>query len=403
MIGKMEGDQKYVAVGFSNDKQMGDDSVIACIYDEDKGTTAVHQYYNSEDPLTSGQIGSSGLVKEGATYANSTIWCRFTRTITSSDAKMMKPLNNEYHILFAKGPVASGAVGKHGFDYYGGPAVSPQRTNLIKTDNIGGRASYPLVKAHGILMILAWVLTSSIAIILLTFCCFISGILMILAWVLTSSIAIIFARYFKPMWPNDRLCGERVWFANHRTLQINTLILTIIAFILIFIEVMGYSNMDSPGFAVAHPIIGIIVTILCVLNPIMALFRCHPEDDYRPIFNWFHWIVGTVAHILATINIFFGMNLAKSGVPWWVTWVMLIWVLIQFITEITLEIHQCCVHKRNKDKREQWEMQKRTDPRAEKVPEPEPSGRRFKSTMLAIYITLTVILVIIMVIAIAVS
>ena len=30
---------------------------------------------------------------------------------------------------------------------------------------------------------------------------------------MSAGLAIIMARYYKPMWPNNRICGERVWFA----------------------------------------------------------------------------------------------------------------------------------------------------------------------------------------------
>jgi hypothetical protein len=38
-----------------------------------------------------------------------------------------------------------------------------------------------------------------------------------------------------------------------------------------------------------------------------ALFRCAPDHEHRPIFNWMHSIVGTSAHILGG-KIPFGYN-----------------------------------------------------------------------------------------------
>ena len=40
-----------------------------------------------------------------------------------------------------------------------------------------------------------------------------TGCLMLLAWMVSTSIAIILARYYKLMWPNDRWCGQKIWFA----------------------------------------------------------------------------------------------------------------------------------------------------------------------------------------------
>ena len=34
------------------------------------------------------------------------------------------------------------------------------------------------------------------------------------------------------------------------------------------------------------------------MQPFITLFRCNPKSKYRPIFNWFHWLFGTVAYVL---------------------------------------------------------------------------------------------------------
>ena len=39
------------------------------------------------------------------------------------------------------------------------------------------------------------------------------GCLMLIGWMMYASTALILAKYYKIMWPRDRLCGERVWFA----------------------------------------------------------------------------------------------------------------------------------------------------------------------------------------------
>jgi len=40
-----------------------------------------------------------------------------------------------------------------------------------------------------------------------------AGILMLIGWMMCASTALIMAKYYKPMWPNSRLCREKVWFA----------------------------------------------------------------------------------------------------------------------------------------------------------------------------------------------
>ncbi|VDI18218.1 Hypothetical predicted protein, partial [Mytilus galloprovincialis] len=88
----------------------------------------------------------------------------------------------------------------------------------------------------------------------------------------------------------------------------------------------------------AHPVLGIIVTILCILNPIMSLFRPGPTDKKRPIFNWAHWGVGMVAQILAIITIIFGVELQKSTAPKYTVWVVIGFVIYYVIMEITHKI-----------------------------------------------------------------
>ena len=42
---------------------------------------------------------------------------------------------------------------------------------------------------------------------------------------------------------------------------------------------------------------------MIILQPIMAIFRPHPDTPFRPVFNWTHFIVGTLAHIFAGNNL----------------------------------------------------------------------------------------------------
>lgn len=74
-----------------------------------------------------------------------------------------------------------------------------------------------------------------------------------------------------------------------------TWLLTLVAFILIFVELKDWSNENNP-----HAILGTVVTVLCFLQPIGAYFRPHPGTSKRPIFNWVHWLGGNTAHIIAS-------------------------------------------------------------------------------------------------------
>ncbi|CAH1773710.1 unnamed protein product, partial [Owenia fusiformis] len=330
---------EYIALGFSLDKHMGDDSVVVCAYSNITGTVVIQNYYN--EGKGSGRVSSTGLTRGSGYLGGSRISCRFDRK-KMIDADQIFNLDKMYYLLVAQGFAApTGAIKKHQVMTDGQfPLVSPAMVDFSGSGSkpsLTGRATYPLMKVHGCLMTLAWVLTASVGIIL--------------------------ARYYKPMWVKSRACGERVWFQIHRSCMITTLALTIIAFIIIFVEVGGYSLWRGYSWWDAHPILGIIVTVLCILNPIISIFRCHPGDPDRPIFNWIHWLFGAVAHFLATPTIFLGMGFPKVFVPWWATWIMVAWVIFHVVCELILEIHQCCMNRRNKEKREEIEMEKKGDPR----------------------------------------
>lgn len=91
------------------------------------------------------------------------------------------------------------------------------------------------------------------------------GAMMVLAWVFCSSVGVIVSRYYKDMWPNAGLLGERVWFQIHRILMGICVGLTILSVILAFIFCQGYSALKIyPDYI--HPILGLIVLSLAVIN-----------------------------------------------------------------------------------------------------------------------------------------
>ena len=74
--------------------------------------------------------------------------------------------------------------------------------------------------------------------------------------------------------------------------------LTIVAFVLIFVELGGWTSI--PATQNPHAVIGLITTLLAFIQPVMAYFRPHPDAPRRFIFNWAHWTVGKSAHTLGS-------------------------------------------------------------------------------------------------------
>lgn len=87
------------------------------------------------------------------------------------------------------------------------------------------------------------------------------GAFMIVAWIGTASIGILLARYFKQTWVGSSACGKDIWFAVsslgmcfspnqkrallsfqwHRICMVITWALTMAAFVIIFVEIRGWS------------------------------------------------------------------------------------------------------------------------------------------------------------------
>ncbi|KAJ6636407.1 putative ferric-chelate reductase 1 like, partial [Pseudolycoriella hygida] len=139
---------------------------------------------------------------------------------------------------------------------------------------------------------------------------------MILAWIGFASIGIIISRYFKTTWVKYKVFGSELWFFLHRMAMITTWCLTIISFAVIFVDLDGWAQ------PYPHEIFGIIATIICFVQPIIAMFRPNISSPKRKYFNLAHIFCGSVTYGLAIIAMFFAVPLRDSGLPGWVNWVM---------------------------------------------------------------------------------
>lgn len=332
------GGNKWLAIGFSSDSKMGDDDVLHCISDS-AGHVTVARSYNqgtSNQPIANSQEGISSVI---GSYNDGVFRCSFrysqvrpdpdNRVKRQGTSRPMIDLHQHRHLMLGDGPAYGDILVMHTEN----PLVTAEMVNLRSTDIIGDVARYPLVKVHGCLMILAWI-----------FC---------------TGVGLVFARFYKPVWSNRTILGLKVWFQFHRGLMVTTLVLTLVGFIIIFVEANGYSKISAPlgkAYLQSHPILGIIVTILTVTNPIMALFRPGPNDKNRPIFNWAHWAVGMAAHILGVITICFGVELQKVGAPKYTVYVVIGYIVYHVLMEITLKIYDLFAERQNSARIEHMEM-----------------------------------------------
>ncbi|XP_060592307.1 putative ferric-chelate reductase 1 homolog, partial [Ruditapes philippinarum] len=89
----------YLAIGFSKDIRMGEDSVVGCIV---PGTT-VKSYYNEGTDTDELSNSALGLSATSVSQTNGVITCTFTRTLSESSDDKYFDLNNDYILMLVVG------------------------------------------------------------------------------------------------------------------------------------------------------------------------------------------------------------------------------------------------------------------------------------------------------------
>lgn len=233
---------------------------------------------------------------------NGRIYCRVERESFSIIENIVFDLNNEkHHILLASGTVLdSNSIGEHSI-----VAASDEAVLLTIPRNLSVNVRV-LVMVHGSLMIVAWI-----------------GL---------ASIGIFLSRYYKKTWVNQKVCGKHdVWFFWHIICMILTWVLTISAFIIIFVEVGQWRTS-------VHAITGTIVTALLFFQPIGAVFRPKPTHPGRPIFNFLHFSSGNIMYVLALITILYAVPMASSGLPNWSAYIIVAFAAFYLIMHLLLTV-----------------------------------------------------------------
>ena len=166
------------------------------------------------------------------------------------------------------------------------------------------------------------------------------GVIMWFAWAILASIG-IFASAFR--WIGDKE-NDPTWFKVHRGVQATVVILDLVGFV---IAIVFTIQKDNPHFDNAHMIIGLVVTILSVLQPINAWFRPHPPfPDGKPtgriVWEWIHKGFGYITWILANVAIMLGLLILGGDTNTTLAYLhMFLWCGILLIVYVVLKIIQC--------------------------------------------------------------
>ncbi|XP_022837537.1 putative ferric-chelate reductase 1 homolog [Spodoptera litura] len=305
------GNPKYVAAGLSTDNKMGDDSAMECVRNDNGRVSLFTSWtYSKVDPYVSRSDSPQEIVQlQESSVIDGKLYCKFRRDVVSVvQGKTFDLANSMYNLMVVAGSEMKDAnrVGFHDLAYEAtGTPMS------LATVGTAAASSKLLLKLHGSFMLLAWLGTASLGILL--------------------------ARYFRQTWVGKQLGGKDIWFAYHRIFMVLTWLLTVVGFILILIEVGGWSTTgDNP-----HAITGIVTVIMCFIQPIGAYFRPHPGTKTRPIFNWAHWLLGNSAHILGIVTIFFAVYLQKAELPSWSVYILAAFVAFHVIMHLVLTLTVC--------------------------------------------------------------
>ncbi|CAF1057951.1 unnamed protein product [Rotaria sordida] len=166
------------------------------------------------------------------------------------------------------------------------------------------------------------------------------GTVMILAWMIFASTAVLFARYGRKIrfGSKDKLLGDQIWFQIHRFCACLTTVLTLLGFFFILVYLNGTWVGIDEGRGFVHSVFGGIVVCCALIQAWMALFRCHPDSTYRFIYNWLHRLTGILAYFLSIPTIFIIITTFDENqigmiviLSLWSAWIVIIVIIFEII------------------------------------------------------------------------
>ncbi|XP_072306549.1 putative ferric-chelate reductase 1 [Eucyclogobius newberryi] len=270
----------YISFGFSDDQEMGDDDIYMCVLDSSGQLQLQHAV--STGTVTPQNVSLGNVWDIKMSVQDRVIRCSFTSTNSISTQRSSS--SQSYYLLYARGPSSNGQIQIHTKTF-----VSGQKVDISKPAQVQRAQTPSIIRAHGALMLVAWM-----------------G---------TGSLGMMVARFNKGLAKGHTVCGKDLWFVVHVLVMCLTLALTIIAFILVF----SHARTWSGG---AHPVLGCLVMIMSLLQPLGAVLRCGPEHPKRFLFNWSHALNALAIKALSVAAILTGLKLIDSSGNQWLMKVM---------------------------------------------------------------------------------
>jgi len=234
--------------------------------------------------------------------------CRYERSVKPS-VKNENIMYNMNEMLY--GVIAYGSSGsddsKPGYHDFGKYLWTQEKVNFLAVNKVeAGRASLnSKFKVHGILMIIAYILMAS-------------------GGIFTS-------RYLKGVTQDWCLIkGKAAWFVTHVIFMSLCLLLMLMAFIIILVEVKGWSSEAGK-----HHFAGLFAVIAFLIQPVMASLRPTPDHPRRIVFNWAHRLVGMCGWILGCLSVIFAFDMLGKEYRLVIAF-LVVTVVVGVILDVTL-------------------------------------------------------------------
>eukprot|EP01087_Luapelamoeba_hula_P016255 TRINITY_DN4998_c0_g1_i1.p1 TRINITY_DN4998_c0_g1~~TRINITY_DN4998_c0_g1_i1.p1 ORF type:complete len:806 (+),score=48.88 TRINITY_DN4998_c0_g1_i1:147-2564(+) len=274
----------WVGLGISTTGEMSGSDIIWGQINSD-GTPVVSDRWATGESQPGKDSEQNVIINaDESSYTNGVTTLSYTRLLNTGDSKDTAIKTTNMYLLWAIGS-SKGTLSGNDYDFDQHASRGAANINFYTGFSSAVSTSATDRKAHGIIMITAWGFTVLVA----TFV----------------------ARYLKSTFSQWFLFGYS-WLHIHAILQVLTMVLTLIAFIIICVWV---TKQDSEHFKGAHEVIGLVIFICSVLQPILGvvterLIRKDKNQHYvQRIIAEVHVWFGRAIILLAIMNIYFGFYL----------------------------------------------------------------------------------------------
>jgi DOMON domain/Eukaryotic cytochrome b561 len=259
----------WIGFGWGRDKMVGANAAVAFL--NSSGTADVYDYYLADKSSAACVVANKQGIskKEAEVLPDGTILARFVRP---RDTNIQ---NSSTYAIWANGPGVSGGttLKEHSGSSYATGLINLATTSATGNETVQVSAISTALKVHGVLMAVAWLLLAPLG--------------------------IFFMRHLKKFNP--------VAFQVHRGLMVTAFVVAVVSFIIGVIK-----KTSERGLLSLHLGLGVVAGVLAILQIIGGIFRPQKATRRRPLFNLLHGWSGRIAVVLAVIDIFIGLKLAKA-------------------------------------------------------------------------------------------